>query len=209
MRLILPCAGFGTRVNMPPDQSKELLLYEGKPLIEFSLELARKYGLAPLVITRKEKTDLIEYCEKLTIETQIIEVEGEWADTVLKSEPYWEDNNILILPDTIFHNKWFAMDIINDSLITGLNASFALHKVENSSKWGIIRENRLYEKPQFDDQALAWGLMGFKKDYGKQLFSSCHKGGCFILNNYSTMLLESFEDLTRDPIKYNLTNNKT
>ena len=209
MRLILPSAGFGTRMNMPIDQSKELLLYNGKPLIEFSLGLAKYFNLRPLVITRKEKTDLIQYCDEKNIDIEIITPEGEWANTVLMSEPFWEKDNILVLPDTFFTDvNWVFNNIINDLQIGQVSASFAVHKVEDSSKWGVIKDDRLYEKPDFTDPGLAWGIIGFKKDYGKVLFENCQKGKFIELTNYNIVKLESFEDLTRNGKNYLDSKNK-
>lgn len=196
-RLIIPCAGFGTRMSMEKNKSKELLLYQGGPLIEFSLDLAKDFDLNPLVITRAEKIDLIDYCEKNEIETQIIEVNGEWADTVLQSAPHWEEDNILILPDTIFNPSYSPINDILHSLEIGSNAIFALHHVEDSSKWGIIKDYTLFEKPDFNGPGLAWGLIGFKKEYGLELFSNCQKGKSFKLENCGFTYLDEFKDLTR------------
>ncbi len=196
-RMIIPCAGLGTRMNMPLDQSKELLLYMGRHLIDLSLSIAKRLQVNPLVITRKEKKDLIQYCLDNDIEIQIIEVEGEWADTVLKSKPYWEENNLLMLPDTIFNNPYYVMQHLRLRTEIGIEANFAVHKVEDSSKWGVIKNDVLYEKPDFTDPGLAWGAIGFKGSYGEELFSHCQKGKSLKLNKYSTIDIENFRDLTR------------
>lgn len=203
-KLLIPCAGFGSRMAMDKDKSKELLLYKGTPLIEYALTIADNYNLKPLVITRKEKTDLIEYCDKFDIETFIIEVNGEWADTVLKSQDFWEEDNILILPDTIFSHKHKTIESIIAYLKYGNSAAFALHKVEDSTKWGIVVEDKnekypkLIEKPKLEgNEHYAWGLIGFKKSYGKELFEACSKKQALELKNCGFTYLEEFKDLTR------------
>lgn len=197
VRLILPCAGYGTRMNTPINKSKELLLKDGRPLIQYSLDLAIACRLDPLVVTRAEKTDLIEYCRLWNIETQIIEVEGEWANTVLKSAPNWAENNILVLPDTVFSPPITTTQQISAGLWLGNNAVFALHEVQDPHKWGIVADYKLYEKPVLGHPAYAWGLIGFKAEYGKKLFANSGKGSVFPLENCGFTYLDYFQDLTR------------
>jgi len=198
MKLILPCAGFGVRMGMEPNKSKELLDYHGKPLIENSLLFSKLYSdITPVVITRKEKTDLIDYCNNKNICTEIIEVEGEWADTVLKSKRYWEEDNLLILPDTVFDPFLTSITEIRSGLDLGNNAVFALHIVGDPWNWGTILNYTLREKSPSIHPCYAWGIIGFKKDYGEQLFSNCKKGKELKLENCGFTYLNSFKDLTR------------
>ncbi len=135
--MIIPCAGYGTRMNMPIGQSKELLLDKaGNHLIEFYLNHCPHFNITPLVITRKEKTDLIAYCESNHIETLIIEPKGEWNDTVLASSLLWDEDNILVLPDTRFNSPRTAISDIKKGLELGNQAVIGLHKVDDVSKWG-------------------------------------------------------------------------
>src|SRR6266850_3092271 len=115
MRAIIPCAGFGTRVGMKSNQSKELLPdSNNKPLIQYSLDICRLYQIDPLVILREEKKDLQEYLKKEKVNYITIKPEGEWYDTVLKSQGHWDENNVLMLPDTKFD-----IDRIKD-IVSGL-----------------------------------------------------------------------------------------
>ena len=98
--LLLPAAGFGTRVGSP--NAKEIFFgANGGPLIEASLHQARLRDWAVHVITRKEKTDLLNYLKEyqnkyfnpdqvdgFNISIQIIEPSREWPDTLLKSKDY-------------------------------------------------------------------------------------------------------------------------
>ena len=198
MRLIIPCAGLGSRMKMPANQSKELLLYNGKPLIENALELAKYFQISPLVITRKEKTDLIQYCAERGIETLIIEVQGEWASTILQSKDYWDEDNILILPDTIFDYGVNAFRDIEQGLSLGNNAVFALHNVPDRQNWGIVSQYTVTEKPAESGPGLAWGLIGFKKKYGELLFYYMQrKNNPLNLRDCGFTYLKNFKDVTR------------
>lgn len=184
--LILPAAGFGTRSGL--DFSKELKeLGQGETLISFHLRQALERKWPVHVITRQEKQDLITYLQKfsdkyhLEIFIQVIEPSREWPDTILQSSPYWRENNILCLPDTIFE----PVTII-DELLKKLNqeAELAVAGFMPSSEissWGYVSLDRsgeidLCEKPNgldFKQRNLkAWGLLGFQKNIGQDLFSA-------------------------------------
>lgn len=204
MKCIIPAAGFGTRMSMAMDKSKEMLKdpgYKHQPIIQYSLDLCEAFKLEPVVITREEKKDLRQYLFDKQVETLVITPEGEWNNTVLKSSPCWEENNILILPDTRFYS-FKVIEDIQRGLILGNNAVMALHEVTDPPKWGIIEDYRLYEKPDKDFQILpgekfwAWGLIGFKDTYGQELFSSVK----FFkeLKNVGFTFLDKFEDITRN-----------
>ena len=67
VRVIIPAAGFGTRVSCAVDESKEMLPdpVNGRPLIAYSLDICFDLGINPIVITRPEKRDLISYISEL------------------------------------------------------------------------------------------------------------------------------------------------
>lgn len=202
MRAIIPCSGFGTRMNMKPNESKEMLedkIFDCKHIIDYSLKQCKFFNLNPLVITRKDKKDLIKYLKQNKIEYMIYEPkpEEEWYHSVLASKDHWEENNLLILPDTRF-NSIFCIEDIERGLKLGNNAVMALHEVADPSKWGIIlnRGYTLLEKPKNfkGDKFWAWGLIGFKHTYGQELFSSVK---CLELTNVGFVYLKSFQDITR------------
>lgn len=201
MRAIIPSAGLGTRMGMRPDQSKEMLLDNtGRPIIHYSLALCAKYNLTPLVILRKEKTDLIDYCKEQNIETFIIEPKREWPETILASEAHWEQYNIMILPDTRFSDDKVIQYMKND-LENGCQSSIALHRVEDSSKWCVINRHEIIEKPNYNEKAWAMGLLAFNDFEGEDLFGALSKR-----NNYYELFrsnyqyLDSFKDITRTGI---------
>ncbi len=211
--VVLPAAGFGTRVGSP--QAKEVQIGpEGKPLIERALQQAAIRGWPVHVITRKEKTQLIDYLkqysvrENLDVTVQIIEPSQEWPDTVLKSAPYWRKTNLLCLPDTSFEPQR-----IWDELIKALNTdpemdlSVASFKPKDFSTWGVFRKEsdqvQICEKPrEVKSETVAWGLIGFRAKKGEKLFQAQlastfdHQWKDLSLRG-QFFPLEDFKDLTR------------
>lgn len=200
MRAIIPAAGYGTRMGMKPNESKEML-YDRKTcmhIIDYSINLCRLYGVQPLVILRKEKMDLYYYCEdELGVNTMMIEPSGEWPDTVLASESRWDEYNILILPDTRFEPT-NVIQLIKNDLENGAMSSIALHSVTDSCKWCIVKDYDLIEKPTLHENAWAMGLIGFHKSEGSRLFKGLRtRGAPCELIDASFQYLNRFEDITR------------
>lgn len=204
MKCIIPAAGFGTRMSMAMDKSKEMLKdpgYKHQPIIQYSLDLCEAFNLEPVVITREEKKDLRQYLFDNQVETLVITPEGEWNNTVLKSSPCWEENNILILPDTRFYS-FKVIEDIQRGLMLGNNAVMALHEVIDPSKWGMVEDYVLYEKSPtplaYLGKQWAWGLIGFKDSYGQELFSQLQYRSGLKLRNVGFTYLDKFEDITRN-----------
>lgn len=198
MKAIIPCAGFGTRMKVPANKSKEMLkdpYKKGKFIIDYSLEICKIFKLDPLIITRKEKTDLKQYI--FNRQSKFIDIipEGEWYNSVLKSKDHWEEDNLLILPDTRFQS-WKVIDEIQQGLKLGNNAVFALHTVTDPHKWGIIEDYKVLEKPDMIGKRQAWGLIGFKRSYGEELFFTM-KEKSVTLDNVGFCYLSFFKDITR------------
>lgn len=200
MRAIIPCCGFGTRMSMTPNESKEMLedtRFGYKHIIDYAIQQCKLFNLDPLIITRPAKTDLIQYCEDNQIECMIYEPKGkqEWDETVLASKDHWYEDNILILPDTRF-NSIYCIEDIRRGLELGNNAVMALHEVTDPSKWGIVDDYYLIDKPMYKEGKWnAWGLIGFRYYYGQELFSGVRSG--IGLENVGFTYLKSFEDITR------------
>lgn len=198
MRCIIPAAGYGTRMGMKPNQSKEMLPdpgYKHQPMIQYALDLCKAFNMDPIVITREDKKDLRQYLFNNEIEEQLIDVKGEWNQTVLASQVHWYENNMLLLPDTRF-SSFRCIEDIQRGLNLGNNAVMALHEVTDPSKWGIASGYVLYEKPNFlFGKHWAWGLIGFKNTYGQELFSNVES---LKMENVGFTFLEKFEDITRN-----------
>lgn len=199
MRAIIPCAGLGTRMGMATNQSKELLpdnRFGYSHIIDYALEQCKRFDLDPLIITRAEKQDLINYCITNKIEYIIYEPKTgeEWNNTVLASQDHWDQYNLLFLPDVRF-NSVYCIDDIRRGLELCNNAVMALHEVTDPFKWGIVTDYGLYEKPTIKNCKMwAWGLIGFQYSYGQKLFSNVKS---LELENVGFTYLKSFEDITR------------
>ncbi len=197
---IIPAAGLGTRMGMKPNESKEMLIdpCTHEPIIKWGLDLCRKHHIEPLVVTRKEKVDLIDYLAQQGVNTLIIEPSGEWPDTVLASQHLWKENNILLLPDTRFSPE-NSLKWVEESLILNKGSVFALHKVEDMSKWGGVSASGYTEKPANNTPGYAWGLIGFQDKFGVRIFKDMsipNKLNFHVASN-NFLFLDKFVDLTR------------
>ncbi len=199
MKCIIPCCGYGTRLGMKPNESKEMLednIFGFDHIIDYALRKCSDNHLEPLVITRPEKTDLIEYIESRQI-NYILHSPApgeEWNKTVLASKDYWQETNILMLPDT----RWQGLNFkdMKNGLSVGNNAVMALHEVPNPSKWGVVKDYILMEKPKdLADKQWAWGLIAFKNTYGQRLFNNVEY---LELQRVGFTYLDYFEDITRE-----------
>ena len=176
--VIIPAAGFGRRVGAP--NSKEILKLAGsdEPLIERAFRECEGRDWPIHLITRPEKTDLLAYCQQRApknLSLQLVGPTQEWPATVLLSEPYWQEWNLLFLPDLIFEPSHvldqmlvFAKDEIS-LIAAGL-------ETEAPGLWGCLRVEgdgfSICEKPKDLKEAWAWGFLLFKKSFGKPLFES-------------------------------------
>lgn len=198
MKCIIPAAGYGTRMSMARGKSKEMLPdlgYKRQPIIQYALDLCKAFHMEPLVITREDKKDLRQYLFDQGVKFIDIDVKGEWNESVLASESFWDKDNLLLLPDTRF-DSFKCIEDIQNGLKLGNNAVMALHEVTDPEKWGCVVQYRLFEKCQFmGDKFWAWGLIGFKNTYGQELFSNVDY---LELRNVGFTFLKNFEDITRN-----------
>lgn len=214
--VIIPCAGYGTRMGMQSNQSKEMLPdpnNNNKPIIDWHLDQESYLmgTLENLVIYRKEKQDLIQHLKTAyqNISYQELpDIEGEWPSTVLASKFAWYDKNILVLPDTRYEYQDDLLLTIEKELETH-DLVFACHKVDDVRNWGKILLDPFTKKPlsthekadiKFKLEGLAWGLIGFKKHVGEQLFQAyLNKTSFTFPKNWKVKVveLESFKDITR------------
>lgn len=205
---ILPAAGFGVRMHVGRTDAKEMLLdpITGSPLMDWDLDLCLDNDIKSLVITRADKLGLINHItNRENLSALILEKPvGEWPDTILASKQLWEDDNILLLPDTRFNDADNIVKKIKQSLEQGHELVVAYHKVDDLSKWGAIHDGAvglsIEEKPERlkDTKGIAWGIIGFKRYIGDNLFKAMSRKIPFICPE-STILLELdwFKDITR------------
>lgn len=202
--MIIPAAGWGTRIGQPV--SKEMLIGpDKKPLIDFSIQLADQFNMQPLVITRREKTNLVEYLCSRNIDTIFVEPTREWPETVLKSSDFWHEKNIVCLPDTTFE----PLDALK-SVAEELNAfeiAFGCFKTNQPELWGMVAETEngfeICEKPTEDKPGFkAWGVFGFKKEVGHKslgqfLESALDRSWKTLGKSCKIIEIDMFQDHTR------------
>lgn len=205
MLAIIPASGLGTRMNLKPYQAKEMLSDPSngdKPLIQWSLDLVQN----PLVVSREDKEPLNQYCENNKIELLTVKETKEWPDTVLETISFWDDKNVLILPDTRFQPT-DILEQIEKQLETN-DLVFAIHEVDDVRNWGKVLLDPFSKKPiqtqekagiEFKLEGNAWGLIGFKKHVGEALFQAYSDRKIFNLTKLkvSVIYLTSFKDICR------------
>jgi dTDP-glucose pyrophosphorylase len=202
--MILPAAGHALRLGQP--QAKEMLIHDAAPLIDWSLELATELGFQVVVITRKEKTNLIQHLQSQKVDFLLVDSTQEWPETVLRSKENWREKNLLVLPDTRFSPKRVAADLL-ENLTERAPLHFAIHRIKDSRQWGVIdhqsRNLRICEKPLESDWPWAWGLIGFRQEAGERLFSALLRSALDhrwqeLGDSLQTTELNFFIDLTRE-----------
>ncbi len=193
LKIIVPAAGYGTRMGSLP--AKELLPHPqtGQPLLWEAINRHQSLQAPFHIISRKDKVELNHYIQSLSLknndfslELQLIEPSLEWPDSVLKSQPYWSDWNLLLLPDADYApllNLTKLEPYINCS--PRKDVVFFTFPVQDGSTWGLIQTSpqplffEIVEKPltsNSDKNALetfsAWGLILFHKNIGEKLFKA-------------------------------------
>ncbi len=208
VKAIIPASGYGIRMNLSSNISKEMLTdpNTGKPLIAHTLELCKRFDLEPVVITRKSKQDLILYCSNKTELIVLDEAPSEWPGSILAAQKAWGDHNILLLPDTRFSPIECLESVIMSLKQPSIEFVFASHKVDNLSQFGMIEYQKdtkqllVCEKPKITTSGNAWGIIGFKNN-GKSvnLFNVYSERNKFLyLKNFDIVNLTNFKDITRN-----------
>ena len=202
MKALIPCAGFGTRMRMMPHQAKELLPDEdGNPTIEWSLNICKKYNIEPIIITRPEKEEFNQYLDQNNI-TYVFDNGNSVGESLLKTQPYWDSTNIVILPDTRFdYPENFFLDV-DKCMKAGNDYVFGLFEVSDHQNWGIICNNVFFEKPRHKfeehDHAYAWGTIAFKRNTGEALLEKYNLvSKPFDLVNAGYLFIDNFRDISR------------
>jgi UTP-glucose-1-phosphate uridylyltransferase len=226
IKLLVPAAGFGTRAGH--HLSKEMLTSPtGKRFIDGPLDCGRRQDVPVHVITRSEKTNLIQYLNQISmttsaknsgfhVEVQEIPATPDWPQTLLASKPFWGDWNLVYLPDV----QWSPLDRM-DQIIDWIRMKnegdqqviCARFPTDQKNLFGTIEDTsfseaepslRLCEKPQDDEDrtGFAWGIFGFQKQVGEDLLKAMAEST--VDHQWKNLPLKirffelhSFEDLTR------------
>lgn len=222
--LLIPAAGFGTRVGSPP--SKELYLRpdSNETLISGAIRWGEERHWPIVIITRRDKTVLNEYLFKNhpKVEVVIIDKSEDWQSSVLQSYESWGEHNILILPDVEFEPLSILDDIAKELNIYDIVG--ACHKVNDQENWGHIwkvndNEYAVFEKPltslnintsnlnsfkfiDYVQKSSAWGILGFRKKHGRKLLeaqwqSQREQFAVQVSGSFKLLELNKFVDLTR------------
>ena len=195
--VIIPAAGFGTRVGSPP--AKELLPHPHYPHLNFlekAIERANFINAIPLVVTRTDKEVLNLWLEERQIPHLQVTQTSEWVESVRLTEMFWKKRNLLLLPDTDFSPESILEDLIEYEIGAGV------FQVEDLRLWGGIEQNRISEKLSAGGPGLAWGVLSFSQEKGKffwDLYEKAQKTQNWVSLpvNIEMLKLNWFKDLTR------------
>ncbi len=210
-KIILPAAGYGTRMNASLEGGKELMEdpITREYLIDWPLLVVRGSYHQGLVITRKNKTELNARLEVYNIPTLILEAPGkEWPDTILASKQDWEEAaNIVLLPDTRFPLPFKVLNKLEKALEKSPIA-FATIPLgdQDYSKFAILDGNRMSEKPDSPPgpNAKIICLFAFRASIGIGLFSGFSERGKWFsfegIDKIPTVELAWFKDITRNGV---------
>ncbi len=207
--VIIPAAGFGRRVGSP--EAKELFLRpDGTRLIDLGLQCASERAWPAHVITRTEKTSLVRYLKQSPNTTvQLIGATYDWPETILQSEPFWHEWNLVFLPDMDFKPRKILEEFAFEMSVGDVDVITANHLVEDASHWGLLWPDSatgltVGEKVPIEksEKRQAWGLYAFKKSAGRKLLEaqldSCRDHRLRQLPIRSKALkLSAYLDLTR------------
>ena len=193
INIIIPCAGSGTRLNLP--YSKEIHKINHKnTLIDLSLSLCLKNKEIIneiIIVTRPDKKDLIEYMSKWKKEFKIRicffnNNYFEWAGSIRSAEKNFANKNVVLLPDTKITQ--YKDKSLLKQMNTKLNCSevcFALKKEKDKKKLSnlgalAIEDNKIIEfcdKPQSNLRKFNchWGSFGFTKNVSIKLLEMMTK----------------------------------
>ena len=181
-KILIPAAGYGRRLGSPAAKELLSLSGSGKTLIEEALDLVASFGFSTVVITRKDKVEVIAYFKNkkqeerwgARLELLGIDFSSEWPDTLLKSQHLWGPRNLVLLPDTVFRPQNILAQM--DEQLKVVDAVFATHVVDDGKNWVVIQRRGedfwLCEKPQGIASAQAWGLFVFQKHAGQILLQN-------------------------------------
>lgn len=208
-KVILPMAGYGTRVNAPTETGKELMIdpKTKEPLAKWALDAIETAGMEPHVVSRKNKRVLNAWIQAKLHNVQLLEEKDmkEWPDTVLRSEKYWHDTNIMMLPDTRFPRPTVTLKQLELLLTVSPIALAVIDQPDLvAANYAVVsaRTGLFAEKPAYDIGTEKIALVAFRKEVGKKLFEGfSNRGEYFTVQNIRhipTIKLEWFKDITRN-----------
>lgn len=188
LKVILPAAGKGTRLNLP--YPKEILrLNNEEGLIDYSFNFFRDYGRKDvefIVIINESKTEIIQYLAKYKDRYNISFVyqnpkEYEYTGAIKSAKHLFGEHNIVMLPDTIItlQPNQDLFEMVQSSL-TETGFTFLFKKETDTSMLKtkgclLVDENCIVEKYEdkpeinLNQYNAFWCAFAFRK----RTFDSC------------------------------------
>lgn len=207
MQAVIMAGGAGTRLRpLTNDIPKPMVKIIDKPVMEYTVNLLKKYGVYDIGVTVNYKADIIKdyfgdgarFGVKLTYFTE--ETPLGTAGGVKMAEKYLDDNFLVMSGD--------AFTDINidkfrgEHLKKGAVATIAVQEVDNPAGFGVVKVEKGFvsefiEKPEYTTEKLVnTGIYMLKRDvlqlipdgfydFGRQLFPSLvGKTAAFITKSY-------------------------
>lgn len=118
IRGIIPAAGYGTRVaHLTKGGSKEMMLYEGKPAIEHTVNELLSAGVTEIVVvSRKDKTDLNTYLDSLPVRVVYQSAARGLGDAIQCGALDPVGKVVIALPDEIFPEENVTYNLLNNHI---------------------------------------------------------------------------------------------
>lgn len=174
VKILIPAAGFGTRVGSPPAKELFLRADTSKPMIEWTLEQAMQNNIYATVITRKDKLPLIDYLTShpdylKNFNLFLFDHSKDWQDSLLKAKSEWAELNLVLLPDTTWEPTFILKDLVQNFVQNkNLNSVAALHQVHDTQNWGILckekRNDKNKENNAYNDKATVNPILNSNSD---------------------------------------------
>ena len=144
LKVILPAAGKGSRLNLP--YPKEILrLNNDDALIDYSFNFFRDYGRKDvefIIVINENKTEVIEYLSKYKDRFNISFTfqnpnEHEYTGAIKSAKHLFGEHNLVLLPDTIMtlHSNQNLYDLVQSALTeTGFTFLYKKEQDQNILK---------------------------------------------------------------------------
>jgi NDP-sugar pyrophosphorylase family protein len=160
---VVPAAGYATRLQ-PLEGSKEVVLVQGRPVIDYLLDRMRRVPLAELrVVTRPEKRDVIEHARRRGA-TVIEGYPSSVAQSLLLGMRGLDANTIVAFgfPDTLWERA-DAFPILVERVRAGVEIALGLFRGIEPARSDVVEVDeagmvtRVLVKPERPPSDLIWG----------------------------------------------------
>jgi hypothetical protein len=145
--------------------------YDEHPPLDGVLKVARSTGWPLILVTRPENKIHIDD-HSLQKEWVFAKATASWPESVLMSQPFWADANLLLLPGLDLRPDNVVIDIVNN--LKKFDISYGLYESQNIKAHGHVEigEKQIQICDGYKKHGLPWGLLAFRKSVGRMLFES-------------------------------------